>query len=105
MIYQSEAEYNGLPNEMQWRHMRYEPDANPPVDFCLERELRIRTDAFDFNPQTATLVVPDRSWSERLELEHEAENDWAVYQYTQAVGRELAELAREPFQWRVLCLN
>ena len=38
VIYQSDAEFNQLPEAMRWRHVRYDPVAIPPVDFTWERE-------------------------------------------------------------------
>jgi hypothetical protein len=38
VIYQAGAEYELLPEPLEWRHMRYEPNTNPPFDFSWERE-------------------------------------------------------------------
>lgn len=37
VIYQSDAEFQALPAEMRWRHVRYEPNGCPPTDFSWER--------------------------------------------------------------------
>ena len=44
VIYETNAEYDVLPDEIKWRHVRYEPSADPPFDFSWEREWRIQVD-------------------------------------------------------------
>lgn len=105
VIYQSDAEFHALPEAMKWRHVRYEPHANPPVDFCWEREWRLPADALEFAPDVAGLVLPDRSWLDRLEAAHHEQQDWQVYEYSLVLDRQLAELYREPFQWSVFLLE
>lgn len=105
VIYQSDAEYHALRDEMKWRHMRYEPDANPPVDFGWEREWRVRTEVLEFGPDVAGLVLPDQTWLDRLEAAHHEQQDWQVYEYSFVLDRQLAELYREPFQWNVFLLG
>lgn len=41
VIYQPESDFNALPEDMRWRHVRYEPIADNPIDFSWEREWRI----------------------------------------------------------------
>lgn len=38
VIYQPDTDFNALPEDMRWRHVRYEPLAVPPIDFTWERE-------------------------------------------------------------------
>jgi hypothetical protein len=38
VIYQPDSEFNNLPANLQWRHVRYEP---PYIDFTWEREWRV----------------------------------------------------------------
>ena len=69
VIYQPDAEYCLLPDELQYRHVRYELDhakAERTVDWTWEREWRIRTDRLAFTPEEVTLVCPKRHWVERL---------------------------------------
>lgn len=58
VIYQPDAEYGLLPEALRWRHVRYEPNANPPIDFSWEREWRVLTDSLKIAPDNAWLVVP-----------------------------------------------
>lgn len=105
VIYQSDPEFQLLPNELRWRHMRYEPDADPPVDFCWEREWRVQTDSLEFDTAIAGLVLPDGAWLDRLVDAHHEQQEWRVYEYSFVVDRQLAELYREPFEWRVFLLE
>lgn len=57
MIYQADSEYKELPLGLQWRHVRYEPHAQRPIDFTWEREWRIPTDLLPIAPENALLVV------------------------------------------------
>lgn len=62
VIYQSESEYDSLLEEMRWRHVRYEPNRNPPIDFTWEREWRIKTKEVPIEPNMSTIVVPGQTW-------------------------------------------
>jgi len=57
-IYQPDSEFPSLPDSHKWRHVRYEPNATPPVDFTWEREWRILTNTLAISPKDAWLVVP-----------------------------------------------
>jgi hypothetical protein len=70
VIYQSDTEYDLLPDALKWRHVRYEPHTDPPIDFTWEREWRIQTGELILPLGEAVVVVPDDSWAERLEDEH-----------------------------------
>lgn len=70
VIYQSDDEYPVLPEELGWRHVRYEPDAEPPIDFSWEREWRIRTNELALPSQEVTVIVPSEYYVQQLEMEH-----------------------------------
>jgi len=59
VIYQTDEEFEGLPSEYRWRHVRYEPHRDEPIDFTWEREWRIKCGALRFDPSCAGVVVPD----------------------------------------------
>lgn len=59
------AQYDLLPPELRWRHMRYDLVCDPPVDFTWEREWRVPSERLEFDSQTASIVVPDCSWAQR----------------------------------------
>ena len=60
VIYQTEAEFDLLPEGLRYRHVRYEPHNG--VDFTWEREWRIRAEALPLDPEQTTIVVPSRQW-------------------------------------------
>jgi hypothetical protein len=102
VIYQSNAEFEFLPEQIRWRHMRYEPGT---VDFTWEREWRIRCNELHFSPNLAGIVVPTKKWADALIAEHDAEQDFEVYRYSQIMDELLAEQYRENFPWRIYVLN
>lgn len=57
MLYQSEEEYTALPQSLQWRHVRYDPFARPPVDFTWEREWRVPRDVA-ISPEECIVLAP-----------------------------------------------
>lgn len=106
VIYEPEAEYEPLPESHRWRHVRYEPmAADHPTDFTWEREWRIHVPKLKFEPPDVVIIVPDRLWSNRLETEHDLNQDYEVWQYSQIMNPSQAEMYREEFPWRVAKLN
>ena len=102
VIYQTNEEFEGLPKEYRWRHVRYEPNRDEPIDFTWEREWRIKCGALRFDPSCAGIVVQGEDWEQRMISEHETEQDFLVLQYNEMLDDEmLAEQYREPFRWRI----
>jgi len=101
VIYQPDDEYTTLNETHRWRHMRYEPTNHDPVDFTWEREWRIRTDALQFDPAHAGIVVPEGDWTRLLKNAHNEQQAWQVFEYSQVLDMHLAEEYREPFGWRI----
>jgi hypothetical protein len=56
VIYQSDSEFHTLPDELKYRHVRYEPTKG--LDFTWEREWRIRTDELKLDPKETLVIVP-----------------------------------------------
>ncbi len=102
MIYQTDEEFEGLSEEYRWRHVRYEPNRDEPIDFTWEREWRIKGSAISFTPSNAGIVVPNADWALRMISEHKAEQDFKIFHYSEMLDDEmLAEQHREPFPWRI----
>jgi len=101
VIYQPNSEFNDLPETHRWRHVRYEPTAEEPIDFSWEREWRIHTDELIFDPSVAALVVPDQDWANILIGEHEAEQDYKVMQYSLMMDECMTMQYRETFEWLI----
>lgn len=95
VIYQTDGEYFTLPNEMRWRHVRYELGRGlEEIDFTWEREWRIQVDWLGINSQVAKLVVPSAFWAQRLQTEHDSEQDYRVRQYFTIFDNEqIAEIS------------
>lgn len=81
VIYQSDAEYNILPDSIKWRHVQYDPTTG--IDFTWERERRIRIDELLLEPKDTLVVVPSvkdaRSLRKKLGNEHDEDHDaWMI---------------------------
>lgn len=104
VIYQAANEYDQLHELQKWRHVRYEPDGDPPIDLSWEREWRIRTDHFELDPRETNIIVPHEDWAHELIEEHDMEalayNEMTAINY----GEEWAYGRGEdfPFSWSVL---
>jgi hypothetical protein len=108
VIYQPESEFMALPEEMRWRHVRYEPTREDPVDFTWEREWRIRCEEFCFSPADALVVLPNGEWLDYLLDIHCHEQDMMVQAYSTVFDEDemyIAEQLRENFTWRVATLG
>ena len=106
VIYQPEADYALLPEELRYRHVRYELNharAERAVDWTWEREWRIRTDHLAFAPDEVTLVCPTRKWADRLKRAHTVRVRGAVMRRS-AAGPG-AQLAVKEFPWHCVVLE
>lgn len=105
VIYQSNDEYDLLPDELKWRHVRYEPDSEAPIDFTWEREWRIQADALELDPSYAGIVVPDHEWAQRLIEAHDEQQEFLVREYSLIMNQSIAEQYRETFSWPIYVLQ
>lgn len=105
VIYQADSEFEALPEAIRWRHVRYEPGADPPIDFTWEREWRLRADFLDFDPGSCALVMPDSEWAQRMIAAHNEQQDWNVYEYSTIMDANIAEQYRDGFPWRIYTLR
>lgn len=105
VIYQSNSEYELLPSELKWRHVRYEPDGDPIIDFSWEREWRIYCDELQIEPASGGIVVPSQTWAEKLTDAHDEEQDFLVREYSLIMSQSIAEQYRETFSWPVYVLT
>ena len=104
VIYQTNLEFANLPENLRWRHVRYEPNQEPPVDFTWEREWRIRTDFLRISRDAAWLVVPTVKWSYRLAAEHNKDQEPRAAQYEELTGVPMEAFIRS-FPWAVRVLE
>jgi hypothetical protein len=73
VIYQPDSDFDILPEELRWRHVRYEPTGEPVIDWTWEREWRMHCDELPFSPAEAEVIVPDVEWASALLRSHDAE--------------------------------
>lgn len=105
VIYQADSEFENLSDSSKWRHMRYEPDADPPIDFTWEREWRVHLQNMPALPHLAGIVIPSMNWAQRLIDSHNEQQDHLIYMYSQIMDQTIAEQYREEFPWRLYCLE
>jgi hypothetical protein len=98
VLYQADEEFSHLPDEMRWRHVRYEPASSPPVDFSWEREWRTKTDALSISPEIARIVLPTDEWFERLGRAHDRDEPYDAQMYELVLG-DLAWQMVEALPW------
>ena len=105
VIYQPDSDFNILPDELRWRHVRFELTGDHLIDFTWEREWRIRCDELPFSEAEAIFVVPNDQWVDALRDGYDAAQDLDVQLYSMVMEKEIAELWRQPFRWRVVTLQ
>src|SRR5262249_34326656 len=66
VIYGPDQQFDELPASHRWRHVRYEPEAEPPIDFSWEREWRVMGETLEINPAVATVLVRNSTWADYL---------------------------------------
>jgi hypothetical protein len=105
VIYQPDWDFDLLPEELRWRHVRFELTGENVIDWTWEREWRIRCEELAFTPAEAAIVVPDQAWANELRRIHDAYQDMVVELYAEAVDQDIAEMCRKEFPWRVVPLG
>lgn len=99
VIYQEENEFFELPESLRYRHVRYEPNHEPAIDFTWEREWRVRTEKLRLDPTTGFLVLPSQEYLDELQRQHDIAQDREFQLHSLVLDSQLAEQLREPFLW------
>jgi hypothetical protein len=95
-----------LPEELRWRHVRFELAGDQLVDFTWEREWRTRRAELRFSERDAVIVVPNAECVRALGRAHDEEQDIEIQQYSLVMDPEIADWwLREEFRWRVVPLQ
>ena len=97
-IYQPEEEFELLPEEIRYRHVRYDPVKGE--DYTWEREWRIKTDALRLDPACTTFIVPNRAIIDSLKdghAESQRYNTWAA--------PDVAYMSLKAFPWHFIALE
>ena len=105
VIYQPDIDFDLLPEELRWRHVRFEPTGDKVIDWTWEREWRVCCDELAFTPADAAIVVPSGQWANELRRIHDTHQDMVVQLYAQAIDQDIAEMWREQFPWRIVPLG
>lgn len=105
VIYQPDAEFAQLPEEMRWRHVRYEPAGISPVDFTWEREWRLHCDELLFSPSDAVLVVPNQEWESFVFGIWDSQQQLEAEAYSAVLDQSIVWQMQEPCPWRVVSLT
>lgn len=121
VIYQPESEYDLLPQSHRWRHVTFNLVSSDKVDFTWEREWRLLVPHFDINPSNSKIIVPNKTWTQRIideyeikqdhmQMKHEWEQDFTIRQYGLIMDENIAEQYREPFfrerfSWEIMNLE
>jgi len=104
VIYRPDEEFLSLPDRMRWRHVRYEPAADPPIDFSWEREWRIKTDILSISPEVARIVLPTDEWFHQLRSTHDRKESYDAQIHELVLG-DVAWGMVEVFPWTAQVLE
>lgn len=104
VIYQPDPEFYQLPEEMRWRHVRYEPATAPPIDFTWEREWRVCCDELLFSPNDAVLVVPNQEWENFVFSIWNSQQQLEAEAYSSILDQMIVEQMQEACPWRMVRL-
>lgn len=102
-IYQPDVDFQKLPEELRYRHVRFELDRDPPhssIDLTWEREWRLHADELILPPEATTVIVPKRDWRDILVERHAKD----VQRQVQGIGGDAA-LAVVPYPWHIIVLE
>ena len=105
VIYQSDSEYQLLPQELKWRHVRYEPNRDPPIDFTWEREWRIAENYLYLEREHMRVLVPNQKWADELICECENYEMGEYFFYATQYGQEYLGMEPEGFNLSYSILN
>jgi hypothetical protein len=105
VIYQADSEFAQLPEEMRWRHVRYEPTTAPPIDFTWEREWRVHCDELQFSPNDAVLVVPNQEWEDFVFGIWDSQQQLEAEAYSAILDQMIIAQLEEPCPWRIVSLT
>lgn len=105
VIYQPDSEYDQLPASLRYRHVQYDPLADPPIDPTWEREWRLRADVLPLEPERCCIVVASEHDRVALLNEHAEREEMRMEVLAPAIGGSLADLFSESFPWPVISLD
>jgi len=66
VLYQTEEEYKLLPEDFQYKHVKFDLSQEPKIDWTWEREWRLKMDELRLDIRRTTVILPNRSIMEEL---------------------------------------
>lgn len=105
VVYQTDTDYDLMPAELRWRHVRYEPDAIPPIDFTWEREWRLQCENLSFTPADVALVVPDPDWQQYVVGVWNYRQQVELESYSTVLDHLVVQQLEQPMPWRLVYLS
>lgn len=105
VIYQPDYEFDELGLSHKWRHVRYEPNGEPPIDFLWEREWRLQVEKLELPPGKACIVVPSNSWATKLLDEHRRNEEEIIYHKYIVYGELLPMFGESEFYYDICVLD
>ncbi|MEK6210685.1 MAG: hypothetical protein AABM64_10025 [Pseudomonadota bacterium] len=104
VIYQPDEDFYRLPDELRWKHVRYELTSTPPVDFTWEREWRIQCGKLLFNSGEVALVVPTEEWEAAIVSAWDGAQELVVEPYSTILDQLTLLQMQKACPWRVIRL-
>jgi hypothetical protein len=101
VIYQPNTDYEKLPEELRYRHVRLELDSQATqVDLTWEREWRVKIETLPLPVDKTTVIVPTRRWRDSLAEIHSDD----VRSQVQQIGMDAAPSIM-PYPWHIIVLE
>jgi hypothetical protein len=73
VLYQTEDEFKLLPEELKYKHVKFDLSKSKKVDWTWEREWRFKTEKLILDPKETTVIIPNRQILEELIAQYQAE--------------------------------
>lgn len=105
VIYGPSNEFEELPEHLRWRHVRYEPLREEPVDWTWEREWRVHTEELKLQPDIVRLVLPTVSVFDDLVHWHDAREEDRVGGWRQVLDDQHVDMMKTSFPWSPIVLD
>src|SRR5713226_9297544 len=99
-----EAEFGLLQEALRWRHVRFEPTDESPIDFTWEREWRLPFRDLHFQFSDVEVVLPDEMFRDRFTSEAKSDSFYDAWAYTGVLG-EIAWAYDTGNPWRTVALK
>jgi hypothetical protein len=99
-IYQPDDDFLRLPEELRYRHVRFDMESNPAIDFTWEREWRIWCNELPLDPEATTVILPQRKWREGLVANHTEYLRRFVASYGEDAAQGIC-----PYPWHIIVLE